>query len=229
MHWNSEHKRICRTHNKMNALVGSQQLPQHERMDISLLSHFLARVSSRGSADATVFGEDDPVSTFLSLLPGSANSLQIEEMIPKTLNHQKDLTRKIYSRFHNNNFAVHSHMTIIGHGVFPLASRLFNHSCIPNAAPRYILEQAKLPLMEIVALRDIDKGEEVGWKKYSYHQVLIFIGLYCRFVYRIWILPSRNQDNKYFNILMGSFASAVPALFYDSWVKHRNHLNPQMD
>ena len=148
----------------MNALVGSHQLPQHERMDVLLLAHFLARSSSKGSVDTTVFDEDDPVSTFLSLLPGSADPLKIEEMIPKTLNYQKELTRNIYSRFHNNNFTVHSHMTTIGHGVFPLASRLFNHSCIPNAAPRYILELAKPPLMEIVALRDIDEGEEVGWR-----------------------------------------------------------------
>ena len=165
MHWNTEHKRICRIYNRMNALVGSHQLPQHERMDVLLLAHFLARNSSRGSVDTVVLDEDDPVSTFLSLLPGPANPLQIEEIIPKALNHQKELTRKIYSRFHNNNFTVHSHMTTIGHGVFPLASRLFNHSCIPNAAPRYILEPAKPPLMEVVALRDIDKGEEVGWKR----------------------------------------------------------------
>ncbi|KAF5360478.1 hypothetical protein D9756_005029 [Leucocoprinus leucothites] len=163
VHWNMEHKRICRIYNKMDALVGSRQLAQHERMDVLLLSHFLARIGPRAPTDSdkATSGDDEPLSTFVSLLPGPNSPSQIVDMIPRSLNRQQELTRKIYARFHNNNFTVHSHMTTIGHGVFPLASRLFNHSCMPNAAPRYILTPAKPPLMEVVALRDIDIGEEV--------------------------------------------------------------------
>jgi hypothetical protein len=68
----------------------------------------------------------------------------------------------MYSRFGNNNFAIHSHLTSIGHGMFPVASRLFNHSCVPNVAAKYIFHEAQTVVMEIIALRDILPNEEVG-------------------------------------------------------------------
>jgi hypothetical protein len=71
---------------------------------------------------------------------------------------------EMYSRFGNNNFIIHSHLTTFGHGIFPLASRLFNHSCLPNAAAKYILSPSNPPKMEVIALRDIALGEEVGNK-----------------------------------------------------------------
>lgn len=164
MHWNLGHRRVCRVYNKMDVLVGSNQLPQHERMDVLLLSHFLARLSLKVTvAEGQHSADDDPLSVFLSLLPGPGPLPEILNLIPKSLDTEENLIRDIYSRFHNNNFTIHSHMTTIGHGVFPLASRLFNHSCVPNAAPRYILTPAKSVVMEVIALRDIDVGEEVRW------------------------------------------------------------------
>jgi SET and MYND domain-containing protein len=85
------------------------------------------------------------------------------------LNPQEKLTQDIYSRFHNNNFTIHSHMSTVAHGVFPLASRYFNHSCVPNAAPKYILTPAQPVTMEVVALRDIELGEEVRYHLSIYH------------------------------------------------------------
>jgi SET and MYND domain-containing protein len=38
---------------------------------------------------------------------------------------------------------------------------LFNHSCVPNAAARYILTPSKSVHLEVVALRNIAEGEEV--------------------------------------------------------------------
>ncbi|KAG5219766.1 SET domain-containing protein [Salix suchowensis] len=67
----------------------------------------------------------------------------------------------LYNRFGNNNFTIHSHLNSFAHGIFPLASRLFNHSCAPNAAARYKLVQGQAVTMEVVALRDIPEGEEV--------------------------------------------------------------------
>jgi len=67
----------------------------------------------------------------------------------------------LFSRSGNNNFAVHSHLTTVAHGIFPLASRLFNHSCLPNAAARYIICQGQPVQMEIVALQEIKATEEV--------------------------------------------------------------------
>jgi SET and MYND domain-containing protein len=49
----------------------------------------------------------------------------------------------------------------IGHGIFPQASRSFNHSCRPNALARYIFIPTGIR-QDIIALRDIDVGEEAS-------------------------------------------------------------------
>lgn len=68
----------------------------------------------------------------------------------------------VWARFRPNNFIVASHLNPgFAHGVFPLASRFFNHSCAPNAAPRFIMEEGHVPRMEVVALRDVAIGDEV--------------------------------------------------------------------
>ena len=68
---------------------------------------------------------------------------------------------ELYSRFGNNNFAIHSHLVSIAHGIFPLTSRLFNHSCVPNAVAKYIFTESEPVRMDVVALREIREGEEV--------------------------------------------------------------------
>lgn len=158
--WDLEHKRVCKSYSLMISYLDGQQFSQHERMDVILLSHFLGRTLKTkpvSSAD----NPHDPFSIFLSLLPGSHASQRTLDSIPKSLILDDSLVQDIYSRFGNNNFTIHSHLNSIGHGVFPLASRLFNHSCIPNAAPRYVQGPAQPVLMEVVALRDTDVGEEV--------------------------------------------------------------------
>ena len=75
---------------------------------------------------------------------------------------------ELYSRFCNNNFAIHSHLVSIAHGIFPLASRLFNHSCIPNAAAKYIFTESEPVRMDVVALREIQTDEEVRGALISY-------------------------------------------------------------
>jgi hypothetical protein len=53
-------------------------------------------------------------------------------------------------------------MDAFAHGVFPLASRLFNHSCIPSAVPIFTLSlDAALVRMDIQLIRDLKLGEEV--------------------------------------------------------------------
>lgn len=122
-------------------------------MDALLLSHLVAQLDA---VDA-----DDRLSSIMDLLPGpiEAPVLPIVYSSPRLAG---SLVSELYSRFGNNNFVIHSHLSTFGHGVFPLASRLFNHSCLPNAAAKYVLSLSKLPTMEVVALRDILPGEEVG-------------------------------------------------------------------
>ncbi|XP_006462489.1 hypothetical protein AGABI2DRAFT_223832 [Agaricus bisporus var. bisporus H97] len=158
--WDLEHKRVCKSYSLMISYLHGQQFSQHERMDVILLSHFLGRtVKTKPVPSAD--NPHDPFSVFLSLLPGSHASQRTLDSIPKSLILDDSLVQDIYSRFGNNNFTIHSHLNSIGHGVFPLASRLFNHSCIPNAAPRYVQGSAQPVLMEVVALRDTDIGEEI--------------------------------------------------------------------
>jgi SET domain len=126
----------------------------HEKLDSLLLTHLLCHTISATSSD------DDPASIFRALLPGPASGHDAP-FHPLGFSVNADSVNQLYSRFGNNNFAIHSHLTTIGHGIFPLASRLFNHSCLPNAAAKFILSPSEPVTMKVVALRDISPGEEV--------------------------------------------------------------------
>ena len=74
-----------------------------------------------------------------------------------------------WKRFGPNNFVLHSFAALNGgvtegaayaHGVFPLASRLLNHSCYPTAWPAFVVRNKRL-CMEVRALVNIPQGEEV--------------------------------------------------------------------
>ncbi|KAJ6559185.1 SET domain-containing protein [Mycena vulgaris] len=152
LQWQSHHKRMCKRFNKYTLSLSFQALAPHEKLDALLLSHVIAQLDV-----ASVDG--DVLSSITSLLPGP-----VESPVPPIAFSPRiagSLVRDIYSRFGNNNFVIHSHLTTFGHGIFPLASRLFNHSCLPNAAAKYILSPSKPPKMEVVALREISAGEEI--------------------------------------------------------------------
>lgn len=128
------------------------------KLDSLLLSHMAARIKSMASpAEAS----RSPLAIFLSLLPGPITDRETPPICSKTSTSNGDLTR-LYARFGNNNFAIHSHLNTYAHGVFPLASRLFNHSCLPNAAARYALSENEQVTMEVIALREILAEEEVN-------------------------------------------------------------------
>ena len=155
------HKRLCRAYNSYVALPKYQALQDHEKLDSKLLSHLLAQLSLQ--ANPYSFPDSHPASTLLSLLPERGNFNGAPFFCPITPPPPGDLVDQLYSRFGNNNFAIHSHLTSIGHGIFPVASRLFNHSCVPNVATKYTFCEAQNVVMEIIALRDILPDEEVGF------------------------------------------------------------------
>ncbi|KAJ7672720.1 hypothetical protein B0H17DRAFT_1183338 [Mycena rosella] len=153
LQWQSHHKKICKRFNKYTSSLGFQALSPHEKLDALLLSHFVAQLDS-------VAADGDILSSVTSLLPGPVDS----DPPPIAVSSSRiagSLIKDIYSRFGNNNFVIHSHLTTFGHGIFPLASRLFNHSCLPNAAGKYVLSPSDPPKMQVVALRDISEGEEI--------------------------------------------------------------------
>ncbi|CCL99706.1 uncharacterized protein FIBRA_01728 [Fibroporia radiculosa] len=107
---------------------------------------------------------DGRFGTFFDLMKGSLSDPQLPVVFnPKDqfLGVTDDLAREAYTRFGNNNFIIHSHLNTFGHGIYPLASRLFNHSCVPNAVAKYIISPFESVQMEVVALRDIAEGEEI--------------------------------------------------------------------
>jgi SET domain len=158
---------MCKAYNRYTASTVFQTLPPNEKLDSLLLSHLVAELfsnSKEGPLTLLIEDQPTPISTFSSLLSGPiANQLTppISPMGPNDVLLEGVLD-ELYSRFGNNNFVIHSHLVSIAHGIFPLASRLFNHSCVPNAAAKYIFTESEPVHMEVVALRDIKKGEEVG-------------------------------------------------------------------
>jgi hypothetical protein len=156
LHWAS-HKKYCKRLASFTASADFQRLEEHEKLDALLHTHLIAEISSNTPSDA--IGKQLP--TFMSLLPGPqygsppiACPMSVDVEVHQSL-------EALFSRSGNNNFAIHSHLTSIAHGIFPLASRLFNHSCLPNAAARYVIRQGQPVRMEVVALQEIKATEEV--------------------------------------------------------------------
>ncbi|OJA09411.1 hypothetical protein AZE42_03077 [Rhizopogon vesiculosus] len=140
-----------------NANLYTGCLEEHEKLGALLHTHLIAEISSNVLCDVRA----KQLSTFMSLLPGPQHgSPQIACPMSVSVEVHQSL-EALFSRSGNNNFAVHSHLTTIAHGIFPLASRLFNHSCLPNAAARYVIRQGQPVRMEVVALRQIKTSEEI--------------------------------------------------------------------
>lgn len=158
--WKTHHKRICKLYNQFTTSNAYQALAIHEKLDSLLLSHLLMQTLPTGVLPATD-NVLSPISIFLSLLPGQDQSVSGPPVLYQTTPTLQGFINSLYSRFGNNNFSMHSHLTTFGHGIFPLASRLFNHACVPNAAAKYKLSRSEPVTMEVVALRDIVEGEEV--------------------------------------------------------------------
>ncbi|KAI1793397.1 SET domain-containing protein [Ganoderma leucocontextum] len=156
--WRLHHKKICKHYNTFVVSGQYQALTTHDKVDALLLSQLLAdpdvwRV--RPPSDTSTFLDLTKVPRPDGFVPPLCLSkgAQTAETVA--------LAEDLYTRFGNNNFVLHSHLDSYAHGVFPLASRLFNHSCVPNAACKYVITPAELVKMEVVALREIDEGEEV--------------------------------------------------------------------
>lgn len=184
MQWKAHHKRICKIYNQFVSALEYQASAPHQKMDSLLLSYLIVQMSQKDLISSS--DPKSPISVFLSLLPGPVPHPDIPPICVEVPPARADLIKSIYARFGNNNFAIHSHLTTFGHGIFPLASRLFNHSCIPNAVAKYILSRGNVVTMKIVALRDILPHEEVQLEKFlcqMENQIISF-----RYVYLTLIL-----------------------------------------
>lgn len=164
--WRSHHKKICKQYNAYIASTQYSALTTHDQVDALLLTQLVAEP---GVWRANYKNADDPFSLFLGLLTGPGGYGPVPPLVPPLALSTADQTEEVrgwaqglYTRFGNNNFVLHSHLNSYAHGIFPLASRLFNHSCVPNAACKYIITPSEPVKMQVVALNDIAEGEEVS-------------------------------------------------------------------
>ncbi|TFY80212.1 hypothetical protein EWM64_g3797 [Hericium alpestre] len=156
--WKAHHKRICGPYPRYTASQAYEHLPANEKVDAALLSHFLGEYFwSEGSVDEAK--KNPRIIVFLSLLqsfPPPDVPSTCGSSVPAGVN-----PSELFPRFGNNNFVIHSHLKPYAHGIFPFASRLFNHSCVANAAPMYVIKPGQLVRMNVIALRDIALDEEI--------------------------------------------------------------------
>lgn len=110
--------------------------------------------------------ENKPLDCFWDLI--SSPSPRPLPVLPSTLlAARRKFFEQAWSRFDCNNFVLHNistlqaESTVYALGIFPWASRSFNHSCAPNAWSAFRLEHRKAWL-EVRALRDIEEGQEVS-------------------------------------------------------------------
>ncbi|KAH6912705.1 hypothetical protein BKA70DRAFT_772682 [Coprinopsis sp. MPI-PUGE-AT-0042] len=227
--WQLHHKRICKKHNQFTATVAFQGLEEHEKMDSLLLCHLVAHLSTLSQPYEPEHSRDMAILLSLLARPDNSPVPPIPKISPPPAS---NLVARLYERFGNNNFAIHSHLNSIAHGIFPLASRLFNHSCVPNAATKYILSQGKAPEMRVVALRGINPNEEICMPYLdpallqSRHQIFqITYGFSCdcsscRFLTSIGHIPDVPSDSHRLKALPQSLTDFVKVDAYletDDW------------
>lgn len=89
-----------------------------------------------------------------SQLYGKGNDGRTQESI----RHAMEILLRI---FRVNNFGITNELLqVVANAVYPLGA-LLNHSCQPNCLLRYHFGSKTLPILEIVACRDIKQGEEL--------------------------------------------------------------------
>lgn len=160
--WQTHHRKICKRYNRYTASTQYQALDPRERTDALLLSQFLIQAFSTEDYTRRASDDADDLATFFNLLKQPYTGLKTPPLCRPTVDSRvSEAADDIYARFSNNNFVLHSHLTSYAHGVFPLASRLFNHSCYPNCVTKYVIDPTNVVTMEVVAIRHIAQGEEV--------------------------------------------------------------------
>lgn len=166
--WKTSHRRICKEYNRFMVSNDWQALDAHRRTDSILLSHLMVPMSTSSEyANAWISGSRDldrmvesPAGCLMDLM-SNPTIVSLPYMGSRELD---AVATSLVRKFARNNFLLHSHLNpAYAHGAYPLASRALNHSCVPNAAPRFVLQEGETPRMDVVALSKITKGEEVRY------------------------------------------------------------------
>ncbi|KDQ20923.1 hypothetical protein BOTBODRAFT_100397 [Botryobasidium botryosum FD-172 SS1] len=169
MAWRAHHKRLCR---HLPSFVESGEYDPARSLESLLLMHLIAEhfsspaslelfasttnVDNALPGDAKPVNLDDPLSTLLSLLPHPAP--QPAPPLPRlSVSIDTNIASYLSARAPNNHFTLHdSYLTSFAHGIFPAASRSFNHSCVPTAVAIY-----EGTIMQVKTLVAMQAGEEI--------------------------------------------------------------------
>jgi SET and MYND domain-containing protein len=109
--------------------------------------------------------ERDPALCFKSLM-SHPNPRELPSLPSSLVTSHPRFLKRAWSRFDCNNFVLHNISSLepksgdYALGVFPLASRCFNHSCSPNSWSAFQL-QGRHVWLEVRALETIAAGAEV--------------------------------------------------------------------
>lgn len=164
--WKAHHRHLCKLVNHFIVSEAWQALDPHRRTDSILLSHIAVPWSTSynevedaepGTRDLGLIAVT-PFTTSFDLIRGPY------EPLPYMILPGKGDNGEMWSSwFGPNNFLLHSHLNpAYAHGAYILASRTLNHSCVPNAAPKFVLSEGKTPRMDVMAITSIKKGDEVS-------------------------------------------------------------------
>lgn len=169
--WNAHHRRICKGFAHFTDSASYKALTGDEKLHALLLTHLIAGHETTLNETYSRWNQEsssneyslEPIKCLLSLLPKAKDeSSPAARSIPLQRTNA-NLTLYLSRRFANNNFTIHcSRLITFAHGVFPLASRFFNHSCFPSAVAVYTSSSDNEGVeMNIKIIRDLNPDDEV--------------------------------------------------------------------
>lgn len=176
--WKAHHRKICQSYVRPSPTSALRALSATDDLDALLASQVVAEMFPKDSYMYEERNDGSPFSTFMSLLRHPQAKVTTTSSYPSRegviYGSPLSMADEVRSRFPNNNFMIHSHLTSYAIGIFPLASRLFNHSCVPNAVVKFVITPGERVRMDVIALTTIDYDDEVCIRRcFLQHMLLV--------------------------------------------------------
>ena len=160
--WKAHHRKICQSYVRPSPTSGFRALSDTEDLDALLAQQVVAEMFPKDTYAYQERNDGSPFSVFMNLMKHPMSNTPLQTSRDRVMyGNPLSMAEEVRSRFANNNFMIHSHLTPYAMGIFPLASRLFNHSCVPNAVVKFIITPGERVRMDVVALRAINIDDEV--------------------------------------------------------------------
>lgn len=183
--WNSQHRKLCKQLPRFTSTYDYTTSPEHVRLESLLLARTITEHYLPRDKDSVIELSSD-AKVLLALLPHPRPPPvpplpKLTGAAPDPTDPKKNLAESLSNRSLNNHWVVYSsELTPTANAIYPVASRTFNHSCLPSAIPvyRYGETDNKGPKMQIRALTTLHPGDEVrrpvSWTTACHKCVLFF-------------------------------------------------------